>query len=113
MTWKAAKQYCTNIGAKMVVVENEKERNEITKMASEPISRLSRFWLDVTKEKNSWKIHNSSKVPNFTPWGPNSKLHTGNCVRSGPNMNWYQSDCSLKSSWSYTYNPMCKMLHHF
>ena len=82
MTWKEAKQYCTNLGAKMAIVENEKERNEITKMASKPISRRVRFWLDVTKDNKSWKTHGSSKAPNFTPWGHTH--YDGNCVRSGP-----------------------------
>ena len=62
MAWEAAKAYCTNLGAEMVVVEDDEERNEITKITSEPVSRKARFWLDVQKDGDSWK------VPTFTPW---------------------------------------------
>ena len=110
MAWEAAKAYCTNLGAGMVVVENCKERNEITNMTSETVSRKSRFWLDVLKDGDSWKTHGSSRVPTFTPWGDIATDQTGNCVRTGPKTGWYRWDCTSTSlPGGYTLNPLCKM----
>ena len=110
MAWEAAKAYCTNLGAIMVVVENDDERTEIVKMASEPISRKARFWLDVKKMDDSWMTHDSRKVPTFTPWGDIATVQKGDCIRSGPKLKWYGWDCTSTSvPGGYTLNPLCKI----
>ena len=94
----------------MVVVENEEERKEITKMTASLIARKKRFWLDGKKIGGRWKTHEGTKDPSYTPWGSVKCNCVGNCIRSGPDMMWYMEKCGAKKHFNtdYTFNPLCK-----
>ena len=96
----------------MVVVENEEERKEITKMTASLIARKKRFWLDGKKIGGRWKTHEGTKDPSYTPWGSVKCNCVGNCIRSGPDMMWYMEKCGAKKHFNtdYTFNPLCKKL---
>ena len=57
MTWNEAKSFCSNLGANMVVVESDDERNGITEITKHLIAKKVRFWIDAKKVGNSWKTH--------------------------------------------------------
>ena len=94
MTWDEVKVCCTNLGAKMVVVESDDERNGITKITKHLIAKKGMFWIDAKKVGNSWKTHDLSIDAAYTPWGRLPTLQKGNCIRSGPETNWYRWDCN-------------------
>ena len=110
MTWKDTRKFCSKLGAKMVMVESEQERKELTNMLATLIAKKKRFWLDVKKIGGKWKTHKGTKDPSFTPWGSIKCVCHGNCIRSGPDMMWYKAPCGkTRALWEeYTFNPLCK-----
>ena len=93
MTWNEAKSFCSNLGANMVVVESDDERNGITKITNHLIAKKVRFWIDAKKVGNSWKTHDLITDAAYTPWGSIPTLQKGNCASCGPETNWYRWDC--------------------
>ena len=65
MNWQEAKNRCLGLGAKMVVVENEIERQEITRWTQGLINARVRFWLDGKKTSHGWRLHDGG-VDNIT-----------------------------------------------
>ena len=110
MTWAEANNFCSILGAKMVVVESEQERKEITRMTASLIAKRRRFWLDVKMVNWRWRSHGGSRTPTYTPWGSIECNCEGNCVRSGPGTMWYKGRCERRKHLdeSYTFNPLCK-----
>ena len=109
MSWKKAKSFCTRLGARMVVVESEEERKEITRMTADLIKKRVRFWLDGQKIAGKWKTHQGSTKPSYTPWGSIKCYCYGDCIRSGPETKWYKEKCHVKKvGGGYTFNPLCK-----
>ena len=88
---------CKDWGAKMAVIESEKEREEVTALTQDLISRKVRFWLDGKKTPDGWKILNKSVAPSYSPWGSIPTDTDGGCLRSGPETKWYSAKCNLKT----------------
>ena len=110
MTWEEANNFCSILGAKMVVVESEQERKEITRMTASLIAKRRRFWLDVKLlSYRGWWSHGGTKTPTYTPWGTIKCNCKGACIRSGPDTMWYKAWCNSETTkdGSYTFNPLC------
>ena len=93
MTWNEAKRFCSNLGANMVVVESDDEKEGITEITNHLIPKKVRFWIDAKKVGNSWKTHDLITDAAYTPWGSIPTLQKGNCASCGPETNWYRWDC--------------------
>ena len=108
MTWAEAKAFCEGVGAKLVVVESEAEKEEITKMAAKALKKRKRFWVGVKKVGNDWKTLDGVTTPTYTPWGGKIGGRKGDCIRGGPDSRWYTAICTAKGQPGYPFNPFCK-----
>ena len=116
MNWQAAKDYCTEKKAKMVVVENKEIQAEIAaafkELTDEP--NKNRFWLDAKEvEKDGakvWKVKEETEDATFKPWGTNAEAGPGDCIRSDGDLNWWRDDCTKdECCGGFTFNPLCVM----
>ena len=107
MNFQEAKEFCRDKGAHMVLVESEKEQQELTNMFANFTTRKERFWVGAMNIDGALlNTHDWKNVP-FRPWGGQSR--TGDCVRTGPDFSWYKTRCTSKGeSGGYTWNPLCK-----
>eukprot|EP00091_Calanus_sinicus_P012101 TRINITY_DN2742_c0_g1_i2.p1 TRINITY_DN2742_c0_g1~~TRINITY_DN2742_c0_g1_i2.p1 ORF type:complete len:262 (-),score=44.39 TRINITY_DN2742_c0_g1_i2:443-1228(-) len=94
VTWDEAKSFCSNLGAKMAVVESDAEKNGITEIAKVLIAKKGRFWIDAKMVDNTWKTNDLSVNTAYTPWGGIPTAQDGDCIRTGPKTNWYRWDCN-------------------
>ena len=109
MNWQEAKNRCLGLGARMVVVENEIERQEITRWTQGLINQRVRFWLDGKKTSYGWRLHDGGVVPQYSPWGP-IPTSRGPCLRTGPETRWYSASCSARVlSGGYRMSALCVM----
>ena len=107
MNWKQARRFCAKRKARMVVIESETERLEIAQLLKGLLKRKWRFWVGVKKRNGVWKT-NSGEPLSYTPWS-NKGGWSGDCVRVGEDMMWYEAECwTSGAQWGYTYNPFCK-----
>ena len=110
LNWKEAKGTCLGWGARMVVVEDEIERKEITRWTQDLIDKKVRFWLDGKKTSNGWRLFDKGVVPKYSPWGPIPTDIKGNCLRTGPETKWYSASCSSKTlPGGYKMSALCVM----
>jgi len=118
MNWQAAKDFCTENNAKMVVIDNKEIQEEITEEFKEFITepKRNRFWLDAKEADKDgakvWKVKDGAEEATFMPWGSRdttkAETLTGDCIRSDDTMNWWKASCTDEEfPGKYIFVPLC------
>ena len=113
MNWEEAMRFCSKHRAEMVVIESRAEEKEIAHLLKNFLKIRWRFWMGVKKNYGVWRTKKGKKVT-YAPWGPVEGFSSGDCVRVGGDLKWYQAPCGdSKLNWGnynfpYTFNPFCK-----
>merc|ERR1719435_113014 len=96
MNQKAAKDFCAEKKATLVVMENKEIQEELTAAFKDLITEPARnlFWLDARKIDTTWKVKDKAVDATFMPWGTTdggksaSERDWGKCIRTDATMNW-------------------------
>merc|ERR1719435_429053 len=117
MNQKAAKDFCTEKKAKMVVMENKEIQAEITAAYKDLITEpaRNRFWLDGKGDEKVIKIKDDTEEATFMPWGSKGEetgdSRKGECIRGDEVMNWWKQNCEKEEANffdpPYTFLPLC------
>ena len=112
MDFTEAQNFCKAKNARMVLAQEEREQQGLTKKFSYLTSKNLRFWIDVKMIDGTLKTENGEKeLTSGGSWGNANDGRTGDCARTGSDFKWYKAGCESKGeSGGYTWNPMCKLL---
>merc|ERR1719153_219747 len=109
MDFTEAQNFCKAKNARMVLANQERKQQGLTKIFSDLTSKKLRFWIDARMIDGTLKTENG--VSPGATWGDINDGRTGDCVRTGADFKWYKAACESKGeSGGYTWNPMCKLL---
>uniref|UniRef100_A0AAY4C103 C-type lectin domain-containing protein n=1 Tax=Denticeps clupeoides TaxID=299321 RepID=A0AAY4C103_9TELE len=94
-TWAYAQQYCSDMGADMVIVRNVDEMNQLRNVMGAQDN--SNYWLGLkqgTKLQWQWSFWNSSGPPSYTNWKTGWPGSFGDCVAMSSQGPWINEDCA-------------------
>merc|ERR1711974_51507 len=116
--WAKAKEYCQDLGAKLVEIDSPQENevivDEIKKHSWS--KEKKQFWMGLTDRRHEgfFVVESTGKEPRFTNWArrqPDNRGHWGgqeDCAYIKTNMQWNDWDCSANRHWGWTLNALCE-----
>jgi len=118
MIWAKAREFCQDLGAKLVEIDSVQENKAIVdEIKKHSWSKEGKqFWMGLTdiRREGSFVLESTGQPPRFTDWDkrqPDNKDFWGRAEDCGyikTNMKWNDWDCNSKGLWVWTLNALCE-----
>ena len=120
MNWESAKEYCQDLGAKLVEIDSARENraiiNEIKRRGF--AWQKKQFWLGLTDRRmeGQWVHESTRREPGFENWDIWQPDNGGwpfatlgeDCAYIMTNAKWNDWNCKSSQHWSWTINALCE-----
>ncbi|XP_067416510.1 hepatic lectin-like [Emydura macquarii macquarii] len=96
--WRGAKQFCTEQGSHLVIINNDNEQGFLKDRNKDTI-----YWLGLSdvEEEGKWQWEDNSQFSTsfWHPGEPSAEVEEEDCVIMWSDGAWRDSNCSLKYHW--------------